>query len=65
MQYQFDSTEVPDGFHRAVFPSMAGAVGRLAAIEVKLNGVMANTKPSRGRCSSRFQQPAEDCGCSA
>jgi hypothetical protein len=28
---------------------IAGAVGRLPAIDVKLKGVIANTKPSRGR----------------
>ena len=39
------------GFHSTVFPISAGAVGRLPAIDVKLNGVSANTKPSNGRCS--------------
>jgi hypothetical protein len=45
-------------------PSSAGAVGRLPAIEVKLNGVMASTKPSSGRYSIRFQLPGADSGCS-
>jgi hypothetical protein len=40
-------------------------VGRLPAIEVKLNGVTAKTKPSSGRYSIRFQTPGEDCGCSS
>ena len=55
-------TEVEAGFHRQVLPSSAGAVGRLPAMEVKLKGVTANTKPSRGRCSTRFQQPGLDSG---
>ena len=33
------------------FPIKVGAVGRLAAILVKLNGVTANINPSRGRYS--------------
>ncbi len=36
-----DSVWVIDGFHTTVFPISAGAVGRLPAIEVKLNGVIA------------------------
>jgi hypothetical protein len=63
--YQLDRAAVVEGFQIAVLPSSAGAVGRLPAIEVKLNGVMASTKPSRGRCSSLFQQPGADSGCSA
>src|SRR2546423_165723 len=42
------------GFQTTVQPISAGAVGRLPAIEVKLNGVIARTKPSSGRWSSRF-----------
>ena len=34
---------------------IAGAVGRLPPIEVKLKGVTARMKPSRARYSSRFQ----------
>ena len=56
---------VGDGFHSTVLPSSAGAVGRLAAIEVKLNGVMASTNPSSGRYSSRSHSPVTDDGCSA
>ena len=56
---------VGDGFHTTTLPSSAGAVGRLAAIEVKLNGVIARTKPSSGRYSIRFQMPGADNGCSA
>src|SRR5215510_10780920 len=56
---------VGEGFHTATLPSRAGAVGRLPAIEVKLNGVIARTKPSSGRYSIRFQVPGADCGCSA
>jgi hypothetical protein len=58
------STAVEAGFHTTVLPHSAGAVGRLPAIEVKLNGVTANTKPSSGRYSSRFHAPGADCGCS-
>src|SRR5215831_11862832 len=42
------------GFHTTVLPISAGAVGRFAAIEVKLNGVTAKTKPSSGRYSDMF-----------
>src|SRR6185369_16460830 len=62
---QFEYTDVEAGFHTTVFPMSAGAVGRLPAIDVKLNGVTANTKPSSGRCSSRFQALGADCGCSS
>jgi hypothetical protein len=51
------STAVEAGFHTTVLPHRAGAVGRLPAIEVKLKGVTANTKPSSGRYSSRFHTP--------
>jgi len=61
---QFESTEVVAGFHTQVLPMSTGAVGRLIAIEVKLKGVIASTKPSSGRCSSRFHMPGADCGCS-
>src|SRR5687768_1552897 len=57
-------TAVDAGFHTTVLPITAGAVGKLPAIDVKLNGVTANTNPSRARCSSRFQTPGADCGCS-
>ena len=43
---------------------MAGAVGRLPAIAVKLNGATANTKPSSARYSIRFQMPGDEIGCS-
>ena len=46
------------GFHTTVLPMRAGAAGRLAAMAVKLNGVMASTKPSRGRWSISFRTPA-------
>jgi copper(I)-binding protein len=41
-----------------------GAADKLAAIEVKLKGVKANTKPSNGRYSKRFHIPGNDSGCS-
>ena len=40
------------GFHSETLPIIAGAVGRLPAMLVKLNGVTAKTKPSSGRCST-------------
>ena len=43
------------GFHTATLPIRAGALGRLPAMLVKLKGVSANTKPSSGRYSTRFQ----------
>ena len=43
----------------------AGAVGRLAPMAVKLNGVRAKTKPSSGRYSVRFQKPGSETGCMA
>ena len=36
-----DNVCVTDGFHTTVFPIKAGAVGRLAAMAVKLKGVTA------------------------
>src|SRR5688572_26840031 len=57
-----DSTAVEAGFHTTVLPHSAGAVGRLPAIEVKLNGVTANTKPSSGRYSTRFHVPGAEIG---
>ena len=59
------SIEVTDGFQTTVLPIRAGAVGRFPAIEVKLNGVIATTNPSRGRSSVRFQTPVELTGCSS
>ena len=53
------------GFHTTVQPISAGAVGRLPAIEVKLNGVIARTNPSSGRWSSRFHVCGALIGCSA
>ena len=54
------------GFQTTVLPMSAGAVGRLPAMAVKLNGLMAYTGPSSGRWSSRFHTPSElRGGCSA
>ena len=53
------------GFQTTVLPISAGAVGRLPAIAVKLNGVTAYTKPSSGRWSTRFQTPGPLIGWSA
>src|SRR5689334_18168334 len=62
---QFEKTVLDAGFHSTVFPMSAGAVGRFAAIDVKLKGVTAKTKPSSGRYSTRFHCPGGETGCSA
>src|SRR5207245_1127751 len=51
------------GLKTTVLPISAAAVGRLAAIDVKLNGLTAKTKPSRGRYSRRFQAVPSLYGC--
>jgi len=56
---------VEAGFQRTVFPISAALVGRLPAIDVKLNGETAKTTPSSGRYSIRFHAPGADSGCSA
>src|SRR5258708_18078987 len=43
------------GLNTTVLPMSAAAVGRLAPMDVKLKGLTANTKPSRGLYSRRFQ----------
>src|SRR5690554_120460 len=58
-----EKTWVAAGFHTTTLPIIATLEGRLAAIAVKLNGVMAYTKPSSGRCSTLFQIPLEEIGC--
>ncbi len=63
--YQFDRIEVEAGFQSTVLPINAGALGRLAPIAVKLNGVTAKTKPSSGRYSTMFQMPRVEIGWSA
>ena len=62
--YQAESACVDAGFHTTVFPMSAGEVVRFAPIAVKLNGLIAKTKPSSGRYSRRFQTPADEIGCS-
>ena len=52
------------GFHTTTLPMSAGAEGRLPAMAVKLNGVMAKTKPSSGRSSSALDTPGDESGCS-
>ena len=42
----------------ATFPISAGAQERLAAIDVKLKGVMAKINPSSGRYSKWFFTPS-------
>ncbi len=63
--YHADSACVEAGFQTTVFPISAGDVLRFAPIAVKLNGLIARTKPSSGRYSSRFQTPADEIGCSS
>ena len=57
------SSAVVAGFQTTVLPTIAGATARFPPIEVKLNGLMASTKPSSGRWSMRFHTPADDTGC--
>ncbi len=52
-----DKYEFLLGFQTEVHPTIAGALGRLAAILVKLNGVIERTKPSNGRISVEFLTP--------
>ena len=56
---------VEAGFQITVLPISAGLTERLPPMAVKLNGVTANTKPSSGRYSIRFQTPADEVGCSS
>ena len=58
-----ETTAVLAGFQTTVLPISAGAEGRFAPIAVKLNGLTANTNPSSGRSSSRFQTPWLEIGC--
>ena len=60
-EYIWDSA----GFQTITFPIIAGAAQRLAAIAVKLKGVIAKTKPSKGLYSNLFIMPSADSGCSA
>ena len=57
-----ESIAVDAGFHTTMLPISAGELGRLPAIAVKLNGETANTNPSSGRYSSRFQTPGDEIG---
>ena len=45
MSCQAESMADGSGFHTTVLPMSAGAVGRLPAMEVKLNGVTAQHEP--------------------
>ena len=62
---QAESAWVEAGFQTTVFPIRAGDVVRLAPIAVKLNGLIASTKPSRARYSILFHTPADEAGCSS
>src|SRR5262245_22074412 len=63
--YQALGMALDAGFHTTVLPMSAGAVGRLPPMDVKLKGVTAYTKPSRGGYSSWFHMLPEEIGCSA
>ena len=47
--YHADRAWVDAGFQTTVLPISAGEVVRFAPIAVKLNGLIAKTKPSSGR----------------
>src|SRR5262245_20081083 len=64
IRYQLLRIDDDAGFHSTVLPISAGAVGRFPAIDVKLKGVTANTKPSSARYSRRFHCPGALHGCS-
>src|SRR5438445_10862000 len=55
-------TAVEAGFQTTVLPMIAGAVGRLPPIEVKLNGVTSKAKPSIGRWTTGFQLQVYELG---
>src|SRR5262245_22951473 len=63
--YQAERACVDAGFQTTVLPISAGEDVRLAPIAVKLNGLIANTNPSSGRYSIRFQTPGDEIGCSS
>ncbi len=46
---QADSDAVSAALKSTTLPMSAGAVARFTAMELKLNGATANTKPSSGR----------------
>src|SRR5574337_952107 len=48
-KYQLLNIAEGEGLNTTVLPMSAGAVGRFPAIEVKLKGVAAYTKPSSAR----------------
>src|SRR5438874_207661 len=60
-----ETAAVEAGFQTTVSPISAGLVERLAPMAVKLNGLIAKTKPSSGRYSIRFQTPGDETGCSS
>ena len=64
VQYD-ESAAVEAGFQSTTSPISAGLETRFAPIAVKLNGLIAKTKPSSGRYSIRFQTPGEETGCSS
>ena len=46
----YDALNMMERHQITVLPIIAGAVGKLPAMAVKLNGVTAKTKPSSGLC---------------
>ena len=59
------SADFSEGFQTTVLPISAGVDGRLARMAVKLNGVIASTKPSSGRWSMVLMSPGSEGGWSA
>ena len=57
-----ENTWLSLGFQITTLPIIAALAGRLAAIAVKLNGVIAYTNPSRGLYSKRFHISDVDVG---
>ena len=53
------------GFQTTTLPIIAALAGKLAAMAVKLKGVIAYINPSRGLYSKRFQTSLVEAGCSA
>jgi len=56
------SVAVDEGFQMVVLPISTGVMLRFEAMDVKLNGVTASTKPSSGRYSVESMTPAPSLG---
>ena len=60
-----ENTWLSLGFHTTTFPIKAALAGKFAAIAVKLKGVTAYTKPSKGLYSTLFHISELEAGWSA